>query len=636
MMRFISTIVVAFACLNSGPVHAQQHPKYLDKIQAKLNPMYKPGTPLADYISTMDQSDILNELDLESKELVIPIAAALAQKQYKFAKQTGMDPTQDYWGISNLLAYPAQGHLKAEAMKNLGVIFDQALSDATMMGIAPLDVKILSPNNWVEYSSANVTKKFGTYMHQKGYLDYSEKTITFAPITMREMPIIMAHDFSGYDRGLAKSNISAIDLDAQLTNYALKNRSRNPTDIWYTSFAEPADNFQTDYSGDPTDFIAYAKALDLDKDFQAHSIASPNAPMMSDVSSTDFSGSAGGGSTNSRLRNVTISDAIFKGNAEPSELNKYKTGIVFAETLGLEIPCNVDLPESVPCFNPAVSLHSNGRVHCSGVLVGQKWVLSAAHCACSKKLLSATVGPKTPNKSGDIPFATKTIGLTNRVCFPGQRGANCTYSHAPDYAPSFCRSRADLRSMEPMNPNYAQAYLDHYQKQDLVLFEIDEPLTIPTPSGGTYTDFAATIGHSERLKSLGHNYVAGFGRSSSQANGGNKTIGVFDNTPSECKSNDACIDDLEFVTLDQNGLVDSCNGDSGAGVYGIPPEGGLHLFGVVSRSAQPGGCGVGSINVIATSPSILAWLKAVVPDLKFASSPSLALAKYVKNSELTK
>lgn len=357
---------------------------------------------------------------------------------------------------------------------------------------------------------------------------------------------------------------------------------------------------------------------------------------MSDVSSANFGGSVGGGSTVHKLRNVSISGAIFKGNVEPANLNKYKTGIVFAESLGLEIPCNVDRPESVPCFNPAVSLHSNGRVHCSGVLVGQKWVLSAAHCACSKKILSATVGPKTPHRSGDIPFLTKTIGLTNRVCFPGQSGASCSYSHAPDYAPSFCQSRVDLKSMEPMDPDYAQAYLDHYQKLDLVLFEVDSPLTIPAPNGGTYTNFSATIGHSERRQSLGHNYVAGFGRNSSQATGGNKTIGVFENTSSACQSNYACIDELEFVTLDPNGLVDSCNGDSGAGVYGIPPEGGLHLFGVVSRSAQPGECGVGGINVIATSPSILAWLKEVVPDLKFASSPSLALAKYVKNSEPTK
>jgi len=78
------------------------------------------------------------------------------------------------------------------------------------------------------------------------------------------------------------------------------------------------------------------------------------------------------------------------------------------------------------------------------------------------------------------------------------------------------------------------------------------------------------------------------------------------------------------VAADPLKKKDSCNGDSGGGVYARLEDGSLALLAVVSRGIQ-NKCGVGGIYVLTTTSDVCEWLAANVPDLRVADA-DVALA----------
>lgn len=167
------------------------------------------------------------------------------------------------------------------------------------------------------------------------------------------------------------------------------------------------------------------------------------------------------------------------------------------------------------------------------------------------------------------------------------------------------------------------------------MFELQEPLQLSLDTQKTLAPFVTTIGAPQHLPEMKYLFVAGYGRNDAEAHGGRKTYSYFAMEDVGCDNVETCIAEQEFVTLDPNHIIDSCYGDSGAGVFGIVPTGGLHLFGIVSRGVSSL-CGEGGINSTVVQEPVIDWIRSIVPDVRIAEPPEIQVSQIELPAPLSK
>ncbi len=234
-------------------------------------------------------------------------------------------------------------------------------------------------------------------------------------------------------------------------------------------------------------------------------------------------------------------------------------------------------------FPTTVALqYSDRKPKCSGVLVSDDQVLTAAHCLC-----------------GDFPlyaFFGETL-FTSRVRGRGLRTSLPLQSKAEFFDSNFCTAWTDGRAFDEGMADIALLTLNQELPETLAkaILPVD-------PIARTNTLY-------QKL------YAVGFGESDNRFRPGDKNFVELDFLLRICRNSEICIQELESTAA--RPPADTCFGDSGGPLFIQNGTGAqMQLAGITSRAlnsvpeGSPAQCGGGGIYVSLEAPKIRAWLDA--------------------------
>lgn len=241
---------------------------------------------------------------------------------------------------------------------------------------------------------------------------------------------------------------------------------------------------------------------------------------------------------------------------------------------------NAVYSQSIPSFPSAVALeYAAGRILCSGVVLTDRLVLTAAHCVCTELPLNVFIGRTV--------FPEANAGLHWRVDLKLERPAFL--------AADFC-FRYSTSPIEAMRGN------------DLALLRFASPLQL-----GIQKILLRRGDPSDGSQSFARIFAVGWGESINFWRPGRKTLAELDLIARLCTSDDelnyGCKEGVEMVAA--RPPHDTCFADSGGGLYGVKADGAFYLLGITSRASRetPNNmCGAGGIYTSVEAAAVRTWI----------------------------
>ncbi len=223
-------------------------------------------------------------------------------------------------------------------------------------------------------------------------------------------------------------------------------------------------------------------------------------------------------------------------------------------------------------FAATVALRGTSGGLCSGVVISQNVVLTAAHCYCDSSPSTFWIG------NALVADADYRRGFNESRFLKG----DVTFFDA-----SYCAtgSGVDLAAVHPLDPTAIPNA--HFQE------------FVPTSAIVEFASFAGTI--------------VGFGASDFNSLGGVKrhaTIKVRACTEDDVAAGEGCLPGQEWISFNEAG-VDTCKGDSGGPLYMIASDHTYRLVGLTSRQRRGASvpyCGDGGIYTNLATEQVISWI----------------------------
>jgi hypothetical protein len=236
--------------------------------------------------------------------------------------------------------------------------------------------------------------------------------------------------------------------------------------------------------------------------------------------------------------------------------------------------------QSIPSFPSVVALeYAAGRILCSGVVLTDRLVLTAAHCVCAELPLNVFIGRTV--------FPEENAGLHWRADLKLERPAFFSADFCLRYSTDSAEAirgndLALLRFTSPLQPGIQK-----------ILLRRGEP---PDPS-----------------QSFARIFAVGWGESINFWRPGRKTLAELDLIARLCTPEDELKHDCKagIEMMAARPPHDTCFADSGGGLYGVKSDGTFSLLGITSRASRetPNNmCGAGGVYTSVEAPSVHKWI----------------------------